>query len=167
MAWQLKSRPGCGASCVDLLFGGSGALSASDRRDIAAHLAFKTAADGKGLVDTVCEQSASAQVEASDLNGDDNPEVFVLGGNTCLSGAAGSSVWLFVKDASGKYQSNLGFPAGAYEALTSKNLGYPDLKFGGPGFCSAVWRWDGKAYAFLRNQPEEPGGCDDVGQRTG
>ncbi len=64
----------------------------------------------------------------------------------------------------GKYKINLGFPAGAYESLETENLGYPYLKFGGPGFCSAVWRWNGKAYDFLQNQEEEPGGCEGVGQ---
>ena len=155
----------CDAKCATAVFSDSGeALSAADKQEIASQLPFKVAPDGKSLVDSVCEQGAQLELTTPDLNADGNVEVFVLGGNSCLSGFTGSSVWLFIKDASGKYKGDLGFPAGAYESLKTKNLGYPDLMFGGPGFCHAVWRWNGKAYDFLRNQAEQPGGCEGVGQ---
>lgn len=39
---------GCGASCADLLFGSSSALSASDRQDIAAQLDLPGGCDAVG-----------------------------------------------------------------------------------------------------------------------
>jgi hypothetical protein len=30
--------------------------------------------------------------------------------------------------------------------MPTKNLGYPDLMIGGPGFEHPVWRWNGKEY---------------------
>jgi hypothetical protein len=153
----------CDAKCAAIAFGDSGkALPAADQQAIASQLPLKAAS--QGLVDTVCEEPAGSQASLRDLNGDGTPEVFLLYGNSCLSGFAGSTLALYVKDASGKYQMNLGFAAGGYDVLETKNAGYPDLKIGGPGFCSGVWRWNGKAYDFLRNQEEEPGGCDEVGQ---
>ena len=153
----------CDAKCAAIVFGDSGkALPAADQQAIASQLALK--AGPEGLVDTVCEQPAGSQVSLRDLNGDGTPEVFVLYGNTCLSGFAGSSLVLYIKDTSGKYQMNLGFPSGGYDVLETKNAGYADLKIGGPGFCFPVYRWNGKTYDFLRNQEEEPGGCKDVGQ---
>lgn len=99
-----------------------------------------------------------------DLNGDGVQELFIVWGNTCTSGLAGASVSLFVKDASGRYIDTLGFPAIAYEKLATGHKGFPDLKFGGPGFCHGVWRWDGTSYRHLRNDLETAGGCDAVEQ---
>jgi hypothetical protein len=154
----------CDSKCAAIVFGDSGkALPATDQQAIATQLPLKPGPEG--LVDIVCEQPASSQVSLRDLNGDGTSEVFVLFGNACLSGFAGSSLALYIKDASGKYQVNLGFPAGGYDVLETKNAGYPDLQIGGPGFCHPVWRWNGKTYDFLRNQEEEPGGCAGVEQQ--
>jgi len=131
-----------------------------ERVDISNQLGLKVGEDGKTLVESVCGQSFFFEMEIVDLNHDGKLEVFVLGGNTCLSGLAGSSVWLFVKDESGKYNANLGFPAGGYNVLDSLNAGFPDLRFGGPGFCEPVWRWNGKTYEYFRSIATAEGGCD-------
>ena len=59
---------------------------------------------------------------------------------------------LFIKDAAGKYQTNLGFPGASADPKPEKSKGYPDLVIGGPGFCFPVWRWNGKAYDFHRKR---------------
>lgn len=144
-----------------LLFAGAaGQVTPADQRAIFAVLDLKVAPDGKGFLDTLCEQPADATVELRDMNGDGKEEVLVVYGNTCTSGMAGASVILFIKNAAGKYEANLGFPGVTADPKPEKSQGYPDLLIGGPGFCFPVWRWDGKAYDFSRNEPQEPGGCD-------
>ena len=136
------------------------AKAASEQREIFVALDLKVAADGKSFVDTVCEQPAGAQVEFRDMNGDGKDEVLVLYGNSCTAGMTGSSVALFIQDAAGKYQKNLGFPGASADPKPEKSQGYPDLLIGGPGFCFPVWRWNGKAYDVHGQEAQEPGGCD-------
>jgi hypothetical protein len=155
------------ASAADgpaLLFAkGTGKLTAGEQREIFAALGLKVAPDGKSFEDTICGQPAGAEVEFRDMNGDGKEEVLVIYGNSCVSGHAGSSVVLFIKDGGGKYQANLGFPGASADPKAEKSKGYPDLLIGGPGFCFPVWRWNGKAYDFYRSEAQEPGGCDGVG----
>lgn len=144
-----------------LLFaGGRGDLSAEERLHVFNLLALNVTPDGKGFTDQVCGQPAGARVEFRDMNSDGRQEVLVIFGNDCTSGMAGSSALLLVRDAGGKLQPNLGFPAASADPMPDSNLGYPDLLIGGPGFCFPVWRWDGKEYIGLRNDPQMPGGCD-------
>jgi hypothetical protein len=49
---------------------------------------------------------------------------------------------------------------GGYRHPSDKHPGFPDLQFGGMGWCEAVWRWDGQTYRHLKNVPTQPGGCD-------
>lgn len=137
-----------------------GGLAESERVEIFKFLGLSVAPDGKSFIDQVCGQPASAEVRFSDMNSDKVKEVLVTYGNTCLSGHAGSAVVLFIKDSSGSYRPNLGFPASSADPLPSTSKGYPDLLIGGPGFCFPVWRWNGTEYYYLRSEPQEPGGCD-------
>jgi hypothetical protein len=110
-----------------LLFAkGAGKVTPAEQRAIFAVLDLKLAPDGKGVLDTTCEQPAGA----------------------------------FIKNAAGKYEANVGFPGVTADPKPEKSQGYPDLLIGGPGFCFPVWRWNGKAYDFSRDEPQEPGGCD-------
>ena len=156
------AAPAAGADGPGLLFAsGAGKLTASEQREIFAALGLNVAADGKSLVDSACEQPVGVQVEHRDMNGDGKEEVLVIYGNSCMSGMAGASVALFIQDAAGKYQMNLGFPGASADPKAEKSKGYPDLLIGGPGFCFPVWRWNGKAYDLHRQEPQEPGGCDE------
>ncbi len=137
-----------------------GTLSAVERQQIFESLWLAVDSTGTGYVDQSCGQPADAVVSFSDLNGDGQQEVLVIFGNSCTSGMAGSSVLLFIKDSAGTYQPNLGFPAASAEPQSTSHLGYPDLLIGGPGFCFPVWRWDGKEYQHLRQEPQMQGGCD-------
>jgi hypothetical protein len=144
-----------------LLFAeGSGDLSAEDRLQVFNLLGLSVAPGGKGFIDQVCGQPAGAKVEFRDMNADGRQEVLVIFGNDCTSGMAGSSALLLIRDAGGKLQPNLGFPAASADPLPQTNLSYPDLLIGGPGFCFPVWRWNGKEYIGLRSDPQMPGGCD-------
>ena len=137
-------------------------ISEADQRAIFEQLGYLVAADGSSLEVVDCG-TIYTQVDEEDLNGDGTPEVFVLGGNTCTSGGAGSNLTLFGRNAEGGWGLNLGVPAGGWTALETGNLGYPDLSIGGPGFCEAVYRWDGTMYQHHGNRETEPGGCEGIG----
>src|SRR3989344_3345181 len=115
-------------------------LSDTDKQEIFLALGYLVTPDGKGLASKYCGKVAF-ETSIVDLNGDGAPEVFILSGNTCTSGSTGVSIDLFVRDSAGKYRKQLGFPAAGYIVLKERNKGYPDLMFGGPGFCRPVWRW--------------------------
>lgn len=137
-------------------------ISEDDQRAIFGLLGYTVSADGTALEVMDCG-SIYTQTQEDDLNGDGVAEVFVLGGNSCTSGGAGSNLILFIKDAEGSWVTNLGFPAGGWTKLETANLGYTDLAIGGMGFCEAVYRWDGSTYQHQGNRETEPGGCDGVG----
>ncbi|MEZ4416111.1 MAG: hypothetical protein R3E10_10150 [Gemmatimonadota bacterium] len=151
-------------AALALLFPPDGpALSQEDRLGILRTLAVTTNAAGSALVDATCGQPLDHQVRTEDLNGDGAPEIVVDFGNTCVSGMAGTSVLVFVRDASGVLRPNLGLPGLIAEVLPTRSHGFADLLIGGPGFCFGVWRWDGATYAHDHNEPQAPGGCDGVG----
>jgi hypothetical protein len=135
-------------------------LSSAEQGAIHAVFAewFALSSDGLHFEDEACGEIPT-QTEIIDLNGDGTAEVFVHWGNSCTSGHAGRSLSLFARDSSGVWNDQLGFPAFDYSALTASNAGYPDLEFGGPGFCFAVWSWTGGHYEFKCNSPQEEGGC--------
>jgi hypothetical protein len=145
---------------LQLLFGQeAGGLSVAEQQAIFETLDLVLAEDGVQFLDRACRQPATATLDHLDLNHDGTPEVLVTYGNSCISGITGSSVLLFVKR-DGRYEANLGFPAAEVTPLESSHLGYADLLIGGRGFCFPVWRWNGQRYEHLRNEPQEPGGCD-------
>lgn len=158
-----NSEAGSDPAGVRLLFeGGDGGLSREAKATVYAALGLVPATDSSHLVDAVCGQPAEARLDFPDLNDDGTPEVRAVWGNTCLAGHAGTSVTLFI-EIDGEYRPQLGFPAASAEPLEPRNLGYPDLLIGGPGFCFPVYRWNGTEYVHLRNEPQEPGGCDGGG----
>lgn len=96
-----------------------------------------------------CGQFVEPNTEVVDLNGDGQPDVFVMDNSSCNGGIAGSRLTLLIKNKTGRWESNLGFPAAGYKLLSTKNKGYPDIEIGGPGLCStAVWRWNGAKYTL-------------------
>ena len=103
-----------------------------------------------GKVIDDCGQPVTPQVDVIDLNGDGQPEVFVLATDAICYGDAGGQLSLLIKDKQGHWQANLGIPAGGYTVLKTKSQGYPDIEIGGPGFCFPVWRWNGKQYAIYK-----------------
>ena len=147
-----------------LLFGPDAhGLSEDDQVAIYRHLGLTRSADGDTLLVMGGEDAGPAHfsVQPEDLDADGRIEVFILGGNTFLSGESGSSVWLFTRSApDGGWQMNLGIPAASYRVLARRVHGYPDLRFPGAGACDAVWRWDGNTYEHHEDVATGPGGCD-------
>ncbi|MBT8091345.1 MAG: hypothetical protein KJO01_14155 [Gammaproteobacteria bacterium] len=135
-------------------------LSPTDKAAVfaAVETLFPLSSDGLRFEDPICGDVAPG-VEVTDLNGDGSPEVFVQWGNTCTSGMTGRSLTLLTKDSGGQYQLQFGFPALGWIALETIGQDWPDLRFGGPGFCHPVWTWQSGNYMFKCNLPEESGGC--------
>ncbi|MGB5347330.1 MAG: hypothetical protein WBN23_14280 [Woeseia sp.] len=119
---------------------------------------FPLSADGRSFTDSNCGD-VDPEATPIDLNGDGVFEVFIQWGNSCTSGGAGRSLSLFVGDASGNYRQELGFPALGWSVLRTEQRKWPDLSFGGPGFCHPVWTRQQGQYEYKCNLPEEPGGC--------
>ena len=156
----LTGQQAVAAESYQLLFArNAGQLSRAEMRSIAAALGYTVTADGKHLEDRGGCGTISFDTRIVDLNKDGTPEVIISAGNTCLSGNAGASVSLFIKDRTGQYQDQLGFPAADVTPLASGNAGFPDLLIPGPGFCTPVWRWNGEKYDHLCGREEFAGAC--------
>jgi hypothetical protein len=108
---------------------------------------FKTT-KGK-YFDKDCNDNLDYEAEVIDLNRDGRPEVFVSIQGTCLGGATGVHMNLYIKNPKGQWKPQFGFP-GVYKVLTTRSKGYPDIEIGGPGFCFPVWRWNGALYAIYK-----------------
>ena len=135
-------------------------LSPADKAAVFATVEslFPLSSDRTRFEELNCGDVAPA-AEVTDLNGDGSPEVFLQWGNACTSGMTGRSLTLLTKDAGGQYRQQFGFPALDWIALETATEDWPDLRFGGPGFCHPVWTWQSGNYMFKCNLPEEPGGC--------
>jgi hypothetical protein len=124
-------------------------LTGPEKNSIATQLAFVLSGN-KDLKFALDKDSKdypfAALVMPTDMNKDGKEEIFISFGNGYTSGNAGSSITVYIKNASGVYAPHLGFPGMAPDVLTTSNLGYPDLLVGGPGFDFPVFRWNGKAY---------------------
>ena len=92
--------------------------------------------------DKDCNQTLDYEAEVIDLNGDGRPEVFASIQGTCLSGATGVFVNLYIKNSKGQWKPQFGFP-GVYKVLATRYKGCLDIEIGGPGNYSPVWRWNG------------------------
>lgn len=96
--------------------------------------------------DENCSDGVPYTAEIIDVNSDGTPEVLLSIDGNCMGGMTSLWVDLFVKNASGQWRSQFGFP-GIPKFLNSKNLGFSDVEFGGHGECFPIWRWNGERYA--------------------
>lgn len=142
-----------------LLFGKvKSKLTAEQKSEIFSKTGFYISKDKKQFVAGTSpdeDYPFDAFVYPIDLNADGKEEICIVFGNTFTSGEAGSSVLLLVADKAGQYQLNLGFPGVLPDVLSTKNLGYPDLLIGGPGFTFPVYQWNGKQYTLLKSITEK------------
>lgn len=88
--------------------------------------------------------------QVKDLNGDGRPEAIVTEGGGFCYGNTGMAFWLVSQQANGTWTliyNSIGIP----EFLATRGVGgWPDISVGGPGFCFAVVRWNGRAYVRHR-----------------
>jgi hypothetical protein len=89
-----------------------------------------------------------------DLNGDGRPEAVITESSSFCYGGEGMSFALVSKQADGSWKLMTKSP-GIATFLAAKGAGgWPDIEVGGPGFCFPVVRWNGKEYAFHRDEYE-------------
>lgn len=139
---------------ASLLFAGiKTKLNKQQQNDVFALLGFQCTPDNKQFYEKDGEDFPfSASIYPTDLNGDGREELFVLYGNTFVSGNTGSSIILLMPDVTGKYRANLGFPGLLPDVIqTKKGSNYPDLLIGMPGNKIPVWQWNGKEYVFKKS----------------
>ena len=96
------------------------------------------------------EYPIEVQVFPTDLNKDGREEIFVGLASTSLFGDTGESFLLFTKNSAGTYVQHEALGNGRPVILSTKNLGYPDILIGGPGFEFPVLRWNGKKYMYSK-----------------
>ncbi len=131
-------------------------LTDAEKNEIYTALGFMLTKDKTKFVDKTDKDNDfpyDVSVYPTDLNKDGKEEIFVLLGNSALFGMAGATTDLFIKDATGKYILN-SLDGMLPLALTTANLGYPDLLPGVPGMELPEWRWNGKQYKFYKNIPD-------------
>ena len=128
-------------------------IAIAEKNKLFIDVRFRLSGDRKQFVaegDDNKEFPFDAQVLPTDLNKDNQEEIFIIYGNSYTSGNAGSSVLVFIKNAAGKYIQHLGFPGAVPDALNGSSKNYPDLIIGGPGMEFPIWKWNGTTYVFFR-----------------
>ncbi|WP_309643331.1 hypothetical protein [Phenylobacterium sp.] len=117
---------------------------------------------GGKFVDKESGASCDAFIEPTnvkDLNGDGKPEIVVTGTGVFCYGGAEQGYWMLQKGPTGAWKiidQNQGIPT----YLPTRGVGgWQDVEIGGPGFCFPINRFNGKAYAFLRNKEYQRGAC--------
>jgi hypothetical protein len=97
-----------------------------------------------------------------DINGDDRPDAVITEGSIYCFGGTEVGYTIVSKQANGSWRRITGGPGIAHFLFRRAATGWPDLEVGGPGFCFAVQRWNGREYVHHRYQYEgkrcRPGG---------
>lgn len=89
-----------------------------------------------------------------DINGDGRPDAVITEGSIYCFGGTEVGYTLVSKQANGSWSKITGGPGIAHFLSRRATTGWPDLEVGGPGFCFAVQRWNGREYVQHRYQYE-------------
>ena len=98
----------------------------------------------KRCTDDTAPSYVAGSIDVQDLNDDGEPEAWVRESSGFCYGAAGE-YFVLLRNEGGKWRVLLESPGMALP-LETKHGGWRDLEVGGPG-ATAVYRWNGKAYA--------------------
>ena len=121
----------------------------AEKNKLYQQLNLQLASDKKGFI--MDEYPVQTYVYPTDMNKDGKEEIFIGLGSVALFGNIGESFSLYIRDQAGVYQLEPDFSGGGRPTILSvKNLGYPDLLSGGPGFEFPVYRWNGRKYVLHR-----------------
>lgn len=137
------------SAALGLCTAGAAELGAADRVALFEAAGFKQ--QGQDYVrceDTTTGSRQPGWIELADLNGDGQPEAWVIESNSFCYGSTEQAFVLLGKDAAGEWivlldQVGVGLP------LEARHKGWPDIEVGGPGFGAfPVYRFDGKSYVL-------------------
>ena len=110
-------------------------------------LGFTTSNDKKQFMSG--EFPVEIKPYVTDMNNDGIEEVFFSMKSEAVYGMVGESFSLYTKNNKGGFDlQDVG--SGIAMVLNTKNLGYPDIAIGGPGFEFPAYRWDGKKYKYYK-----------------
>lgn len=87
-----------------------------------------------------------------DINRDGRPDAVITEGSVFCFGATEAGYVVVSKQAGGGWQRIASGPGFARFLPRRAATGWPDLEIGGPGFCFAVQRWNGREYVRHRFQ---------------
>jgi hypothetical protein len=85
-----------------------------------------------------------------DLNGDGRKDAVIQDSSSMCYGNTGVGYYIVSQQKDGKWKqlfSNSGIPT---FLKTKGKDGWPDIENGGPGFCFAIYRWNGQEYVVNR-----------------
>lgn len=89
-----------------------------------------------------------------DLNGDGHKDAVIQDSSSMCYGNTGVGYYIVSQQKDGQWKklfSNSGLPT---FLKTKGKDGWPDIENGGPGFCSAIYRWNGQEYVVNRHEYE-------------
>lgn len=125
----------------------------AEKNKLYKQLGLELSPDKKGFI--ITEYPVQTSVYPTDMNKDGQEELFIGLGSVALYGNIGESYSLYIKDKAGAFQMDPVFSgSGRPAVLSMKNLGYPDLLIGGPGFEFPVYRWNGRKYVWHRKMKD-------------
>ncbi|MGN5753455.1 hypothetical protein ACNQO8_09365 [Acinetobacter calcoaceticus] len=87
-----------------------------------------------------------------DLNGDGRKDAVIQDSSSMCYGNTGVGYYIVSQQKDGKWKqlfSNSGIPT---FLKTKGKDGWLDIENGGPGFCFAIYRWNGKEYILNRRE---------------
>ncbi len=127
-------------------------LTATEKNTIFKTLELQLSPDKKSFVSA--EVPVDVTVYPTDMNKDGQEEIFVVLSSVQLFGHAGQTFFVYIKNKKGTYTQHGDTGPGSPVILSTKNLGYPDILVGGPGFTFPVYKWNGSDYIYARKMKD-------------
>lgn len=127
-------------------------LTTTEKNYLFQNLQLQLSPDKKSFLSA--EIPVDVSVYPTDMNKDGKEEIFVVLGSVQLFGNAGQTFLIYIKNKKGLYMQHGETGPGTAVILATKNLGYPDILIGGPGFVFPVHRWNGSKYLYHRKMKD-------------
>ena len=128
-------------------------LSEKEKETIYKLTEFTLSPDQKGFLVHPSEQAFQPIVQIFDVNNDRVKEVFIVYGNSEISGLAGISTMVFLKGVEPNYSKQLDLPG--FISIIPGQLKYPSIAYLGPGFQHTMYSYFKTAYADNGTYPDK------------
>lgn len=101
--------------------------------------------DSDAAIDDDYSPSGQGGGAIQDINGDGRAEVIIVDYSTACYGNTGQGFNIVGQNAQGQWTSLFQSP-GIPTVQTTRANGWAEVEVGGPGYCFAVYQWDGRNY---------------------